>query len=272
MQALKEENISIDYISGTSSGSIIASLYAVGYNPFFIYDMFQAYCSHIFDCDKKLPFKVMGTIFTGKIGIKGLAKGDQLEKLMRSYCVKKGVYNISQVRIPLAIPAVDLKNGEVVYFMNSIARATRTQGFDDEPSYITSVDLASAVRASSSFPAVFEPKILQDKVLVDGGVRVNTPVSILKKMGANKVLAVCFDKKDNCSSYSKNIIGITMKSFDIMGHQVNESEIALADMVISPNVEEVGLLDCSKTRTIVNQGYYATKNKIGEIKKMLGEE
>ena len=63
-----------------------------------------------------------------------------------------------------------------------------------------------------------------------------------------------------------------MKSFDIMGHQVNESEIDFADMVISPNVEDVGLLDCSKTRTIVNQGYYATKNKIGEIKKMLCKE
>ena len=63
LQALKEENINIDYISGTSSGSIIAALFAAGYNPFNIYDIFKSYCSHIFDCDKKLPYIVAGSFF-----------------------------------------------------------------------------------------------------------------------------------------------------------------------------------------------------------------
>lgn len=268
LQALKEENINIDYISGTSSGSIIAALFAVGYNPFNIYDIFNAYCSHIFDCDKKLPFKVAGTFFTGKISIKGLAKGDNLERLLRKYLSDKNVYNISQVKIPIAIPTVDLSNGEVVYFLNKSIN-NRTQGFDDFPSYIYSANLAAVVRASSSFPAVFEPKILDGRILVDGGVRVNTPVSILKEMGADKTLAVCFDKNDKCDTYSKNIIGITMKTFDIMGHQVNEDEISRADFILTPDVEDVGLLDCSKTRKIVNQGYYATKNNIDKIKEML---
>lgn len=268
LQALKEENINVDYISGTSSGSIIASLFAAGYNPFNIYDIFNAYCSHIFDCDKRLPFKVAGTFFTGKISIKGLAKGDNLEKLLRKYLSNKNVYNISQVNIPLAIPTVDLSSGEVVYFLSKNINS-RTQGFDDFPSYVYSANLAAVVRASSSFPAVFEPKILDGKILVDGGVRVNTPVSILKEMGAKKTLAVCFDKNDKCDTYSKNIIGITMKTFDIMGHQVNEDEISRADFVLTPDVEDVGLLDCSKTRKIVNQGYYATKNNIDKIKEML---
>lgn len=268
LQALKEENINVDYISGTSSGSIIAALFAAGYNPFNIYDIFNAYCSHIFDCDKKLPFKVAGTFFTGKISIKGLAKGDNLERLLRKYLACKNVYNISQAKIPIAIPTVDLSNGEVVYFLNKNINR-RTQGFDDFPSYIYSANLASVVRASSSFPAVFEPKILDGRILVDGGVRVNTPVSILKEMGAKKTLAVCFDKNDKCDTYSKNIIGITMKTFDIMGHQVNEDEISKADFVITPDVEDVGLLDCSKTRKIINQGYYATKNNIDKIKEML---
>ncbi|MDO4283643.1 MAG: patatin-like phospholipase family protein [Clostridia bacterium] len=268
LQALKEENINIEYISGTSSGSIVAALYAAGYNPFNIYDMFTSYCSHIFDCDKRLPFKVFGTVFTGKISIKGLAKGDNLERLMRRYLSDKSIYNISQVKIPLAIPTVDLKSGEIVYFLSKNIE-NRSQGYDDEPSYIYSANLASVVRASSSFPAVFEPKILQDKILVDGGVRVNTPVSILKQMGAKKVLAICFDKNDKCDTYSKNIIGITMKTFDIMGHQVNEEELSRADFVLTPNVEDVGLLDCSKTKKIVNQGYYAVKNNIDKIKERI---
>lgn len=268
LQALKEENINIDYISGTSSGSIIATLYAAGYNPFNIYDMFESYCSHIFDCDKKLPFRIAGTFFTGKISIKGLAKGNNLEKLMMKYLNEKNIYNISQVKMPLAIPAVDLSNGEVVYFLSKNIQ-NRTQGYDDFPSHIYSASLASVVRASTSFPAVFEPKVLEGRILVDGGVRVNTPVSILKEMGARKVLAVCFDKNDKCDTYSKNIIGITMKTFDIMGHQVNEEELKEADFVLTPDVEDVGLLDCSKTRKIVNQGYYAVKNNIDKIKKVL---
>lgn len=230
--------------------------------------MFDKYCKHIFDCDKKLPFKVVGTFFTGKIPIKGLAKGDNLEKLMRGYLAKKNVYDISQVKIPLAIPTVNLSNGEVVYFLSKNIHG-RTQGFDDVPAYEYFAELASVVRASSSFPAIFEPKIIQNKVLVDGGVRVNTPVSILRKMGAEKVLAICFNKKDKCDTYYKNIIGITMKSFDIMAHQVNEAEIAKADFLITPNVEDVGLLDCSRLNQMVNQGYYAVKDNIHSIKEML---
>ena len=242
----------------------------LGYNPFNIYDMFNSYCSHIFDCDKKLPFRVVGTFFTGKISIKGLAKGDNLERLMRRYLADKKIYNISQVKIPLAIPSVDLSSGEVIYFISKNI-SKRAQEYDDFPLYIYSANLASVVRASSSFPAVFEPKLLDGRVLVDGGVRVNTPVSILKKMGAGRVLAICFDKNDKCDTYSKNIIGITMKTFDIMGHQVNEEELSKADLVITPNVEDIGLLDCSKTRKIVNQGYYAIKNNIEKIKEVLEE-
>ncbi len=270
LQALKEENIQIDYISGTSSGSIVASLYAVGYNPFNIYDLFDAYCSHIFDCDKKLPFRLAGTFFTGRVSIKGLAKGDKLEKFLKMYFAKKGVYDISDVEFPLAIPTVDLTSGEEVYFLSKyIDGESRSNGYDDLPSYIYSSNLASIVRASSSFPAVFEPKIINSKVLVDGGVRVNTPVTILRKMGADKVLAVCFDKNDNCQSYTKNIIGITLKTFDIMGHQINEEELLKADYILTPNVEDVGLLDCSKTRKIINQGYYAVKNNIEKIREKL---
>ncbi len=269
LQALKEENIDIDYISGTSSGSIIASLYACGYNPYNILHMFNMYCRQIADYDKLLPFKVFGTMFTGKISIKGLAKGDKLESIIRNFCMSKNIKDISDFKMNIAIPTVDLNTGEIIYYLNKKINESNVtyRKFDDTPSYKYSGNIASIVRASCSFPAVFEPKVFDGKVLVDGGVRVNTPVSILKKMGADKTLAVTFSKKDTCKTYPSNIVTISLKSFDIMGHQVNESEIQKADYVLDLCTDDISLLDGSKTNMLANIGYSTAKSKIKDIKK-----
>ena len=196
LKALEEENVNIAYISGASSGSIIASLYACGYTPNEIIYLFNMYCRYIADFDKLIPFKVAGTAFTGKINVSGLAKGNKLEYILQNFCSKKGINDISDLRFPLAIPTVDINSGEVIYFLsksiNDIHKFSRDE-FDDIPSYKYNGRLCSIVRASSSFPGVFEPKIIEGKVLVDGGVRVNTPASITRQMGADKVIAINLD-------------------------------------------------------------------------------
>ncbi len=272
LQALKEENIKIDYISGTSSASIIATLYACGYSPYNILHMFNMYCTQITDYDKMLPFKVLNTLFTGKLKIKGLAKGDKLENIIRNFCTNKKIKDISDISMPIAIPTVDLNTGEIIYYLNRCIdemEDKRIGEFDDIPSYKYSGNIAAIVRASCSFPAVFEPKLLDGKTLVDGGVRVNTPVSILRKMGAQKVIAVDFSKKDNCNTYCSNIVSITLKSFDIMNHQINERELNSADYLIDLYTDDVSLLDGSKTGRIATQGYTTTKNRIKGIKNII---
>ena len=103
LKALEDENIKIDYISGTSSGSIIASLYACGYKPKELFYFFNMYCNEISDYDKMVPFKVMSTVFTGKIGVKGLAKGDKLEYIIDNFCQKKGISDISKLNFPCLV-------------------------------------------------------------------------------------------------------------------------------------------------------------------------
>ncbi len=270
IKALQEENINIDYISGTSSGSIIAALYACGYMPNELLKFFNIYCNQIGDYDKMIPFKVMGTFFSGKIGVKGLAKGDRLEYIINNFCLRKNITDISQVKFPLAIPTVDINSGEIIYFLSknidssiNISRDT----FDDIPTYKYNGKLSSIVRASSSFPGVFEPKILDGKILVDGGVRVNTPISILRKMGADKIIAVSFDKNKKYTDNNLNIISVSLKAFDIMSHQVNEGELNKSDLIIRPKIpSNISLLDCSKTNFLVKAGYYATKDLINNIK------
>lgn len=273
LQALEEEGIKFDYISGTSSGSIIAALYACGYKPKELLNFFNMYCNQIGDYDKTVPFKIMSTAFTGKIGVKGLAKGDKLEYIIKNFCGKKGISDISQVKFPLAIPAVDINSGEVVYFSSKSIDNTNNFSrnlFDDIPTYKYSGNLCSIVRASSSFPGVFEPKILDGRILVDGGVRVNTPISVLRKMGADKVIAVSFDKNKKYTDNSLNIVSVSIKSFDIMSHQVNEAELNSSDVIIRPEIPgNISLLDCSKSNFLAKAGYLQTKKIINQIKEIM---
>ena len=84
LQALNEEGITIDYISGTSSGSIVSALYAAGYTPFNILSIFKTHYKDIADYDKFLSLKLFKTLFTRKISIIGLAKGNKLENLLKN--------------------------------------------------------------------------------------------------------------------------------------------------------------------------------------------
>lgn len=272
LQALNEEGINIEYISGTSSGSIVASLYACGYVPLNILSIFKNYYKDIADYDKFLSIKLFKTLFTGKISICGLAKGNKLENLLYQYFKLKNIENISDVNIPLAIPSVDLYTGEVVYFLNrkiEEEQSRKSKIFDDTPTYIYDENLADIVRASCSFPAVFEPKKIGNRLYVDGGVRVNAPVSILKDMGAEKVIVVSFDTNEKSIARNANIISITTKTFDIMGHEVNKAEIQKADYIIRPIIKNTSLLDCKDINIVATEGYNLVKNNIKQIKEYL---
>lgn len=268
LQALEEEGISIDYISGTSSGSIVSCLYACGYTPYEILSMFKVYCKFMADYDKSIPFKLGSMLFSGKINIKGFAKGDNLEATVYKYCKLKKITNISDVKMPLAIPAVDIATGETIYYLSERLSSNINNENELENSIINySGNIASIVRASSSFPGVFEPKFLNNRYLVDGGVRVNTPVSILKNMGADKVISVCFDTKSN--NVSINIVSIALKSFEIMGKELSRIERNLSDIVITPKLSKISLLECDKSTMIANAGYLAAKAAVQDIKNLI---
>lgn len=264
---MEEEGIKIDYISGCSSGSIVAALYALGYTPMNILYMFKMYCKNVTEYDKFVPLKIIGMAFTGKLKLKGIVKGNNLENIVKKYCINKYVKDISEVKMPLAIPTVDIETGEIVYYLSK--PLNKLYRFDDIPTYNYSGDLCEIVRASSSFPGVFEPKYLDGKYLVDGGVRVNCPIEILKQMGATKIIAATFDDSKDSKLNNMNIIAVTMKTFDIMGHEVNKEQLNLADYTINIKLDKVSLLDFSKLNNSAIIGYKTTKENIDKIKEML---
>ncbi len=266
IKALEEEHIRICAISGTSSGSIVASLYACGYKANDIYYIFKKYCKCITDYDHMIPFKMLGTLFTGKVKLKSLAKGKNLEYIMDYFARQKGIIDISQCKIPLAIATVDVVDGQLVYYFSRPFKELRIENttiYKDEPEYIYGGILKDIVRASSSFPGIFEPKRINRHLLVDGGTKVNSPVSILKKIVPNneKTMVVYFEKLDN-NNIPVNIIQTTIKTIDIMGYGINSKEINLSDYILDIECKDVGLLDVDKIDYMVRLGYNYAKEYI----------
>lgn len=265
LQALEEENINITHISGTSSGSIVAALYSIGYSPKEILKIFSTYCKYISKPDRLLPFKFIKTIFTGKITLRGFSDGNNLENLLYNYCLKKGIKNISEIKFPLAIPVVSIRSERVTYYLS---KKINDEFLNNDEDYKYYENIASIVRASCSFPALFAPKKIGEDIFIDGGVSVNTPVKILRKMGAEKIISVSFENTPEIEN-KYNLINVTSKAFEIMGQNINKEEILNADVNISPKISNEYLLDCSKISLYANRGYVITKKMIKEIKEKI---
>ena len=274
LEALRDYGINIDYIAGTSSGSLVAGLYAAGYTPNEILKLVNRYKDKIIDIDNKVGFKLFGILLKRKISIKGFVKGNNLERILEGILEKKNVKDIADVNMPLAIPTVNLHTGEIVYFLkaSSSDRSYLIQDYyeyDDKPSYKTSGNLASVIRASCSIPGIFVPKKIEDATYVDGGVRVNTPIEILKSMGADKIIAVTFDcNKQNMFSID-NVVGISSQAFNIMTHNSNKNEIEGADINIRLCLNKVSLLDFSNASYIATRGYNLVARNINRIKERI---
>ena len=264
IKALEEANIKFDYISGTSSGSIVATLYACGFSTDEIYNIFKKYAKELKYVDSKNVFQLVKNIFTGKgFTIDGLNSGNKICKLVNEVCSKKKISNINQVKMPLLIPAVNIHNEEVYVFSNNV----KGNRYDDVK-YINSVNLGTAVQASCSYPGVFSPCRYGDILLVDGGIAENLPWRETKRAGADKVLSIVFADKRN-KSCCKNLFEVVSKSFSILNHELNKYEWDGTDCLLKIKTNNVGLLDRSKMSELYNEGYFQTKNSISEIKRKL---
>lgn len=250
LKALEEENIKIDYIGGTSSGSIVATLYAAGYKPDEIYCIFKKYCKKIKYVDWKNILKLFfGIITTGTIVIDGLNSGKSIDKLINKMCNEKNIYNIYDIKIPLVIPSVNMKTEEVMCFTSSKIRA-----FSDNTVFVNDAEIGKTVQASCSFPTVFSPCDYKNCKLVDGGIRENVPWREVKFLGADQVISVVF-QNDVDKSCCKNLIDVSFRSFELMRKELSKYELDGSDYFIKIKSKKVSLLDMSKIDEFYELGY-----------------
>lgn len=265
LKAFEEEKIKFEYISGTSSGSIIAALYSVGYNSDDIYNIFKKYINKINYIEIKNIFKlIIGLIIQRKIVIKGLNSGKTIEKLVNKECIKKNISNIEQINKKLLIPSVDLCNGKIYIFSSIENRET----YSDKIVYINDINIGKAVHASCSYPGIFSPVEYDNTFLIDGGIRENVPWRELKNNGAEKVISIVFENEIK-KKKEINIIDVATKSIDILNHELSNYELNGADYLIKIKTKDIHLLDKSKVEYLYELGYVTAKGRMKEIKDIM---
>ena len=261
IKALEEEKIKVDCISGTSSGSIVATLYAAGYSSDEIKEIFEENAKKIKYIDLKNILNIIKNIFIKhKFIIEGFNTGEIIEKIINKYCKQKNIININDIEKNILIASVSLNPGKV-YFFESIKNDYR---YSDDMIHIKNIEIGKAVRASCSFPGVFCPCKIGDDMLIDGGVRENIPWKEIKNMGIDKVMCITFeeekkDKKD------KNIIDAISGAINLMGRELSNYELVGTDYVLKIKTKEVSLLDSTEINYLYRQGYYQTKKFLKKI-------
>jgi NTE family protein len=235
IRVLEQEKIPIDMVVGTSVGSLIGAIYASDMNSFDLeWTAFSLEKDNIIDYAFLLTFTGMGPI-----------KGDKLEEFVKS---KVPTANIEDLKLPFAAVATDLNRGtRVVLDHGSVARA---------------------VRASSAIPGVFNPVSYQDQLLVDGGVIDNVPISVARERGADIVIAV--DISENVTNFNiTNLIDVVLQSVNIMFRENVKYKIKDADVLITPAVGNVAMLDFTQKRQCMQAGIDAAQKAMPDIRKKI---
>ncbi len=264
LKALEESGIKIEAIGGASSGAIIAGLYVLGYSPEDIYHLFRIYAKDIIGKGKNHFFSQIYQVL--KKDNTGFRKGENIEKLFNQLAKEKGIQTISQItKMPISIPTVDIKDGKEYIFTNHIPNEKNTY-----KKYIGDIPIGKALRATSSFPAVFCPCDFEEHKFLDGGALDNVPVVEVKKQGIEKVLAVNFEPDD--ITEDSNYMDIAMRTIDLMGNKIAEENLKQSDYVLTIRTDKIGLLEIKKLDSCYQYGYETTMKNIKKIKEIIQEK
>ncbi|WP_042356358.1 patatin-like phospholipase family protein [Bacillus rubiinfantis] len=199
IKVLTDAGIPIDYIAGSSMGALVAAFYGAGIDLERLYKISTAFKRKYF-----LDFTVPKM---------GLISGTRVHQLIRVFTHGK---KIEELSLPIAIVATDLLSGEKVVFTKGPA--------------------ADAVRASISIPGVFVPVKYQGRLLVDGGVTDRVPISVVKNMGADIIIAVDVSRVKQQAEIT-SIFDVIMQSIDIMQTEIINTQENTANVMLRPPVE-----------------------------------
>lgn len=264
LKALEENNIKIDVIGGTSSGSIISTLYAMGYSPYYIYILFKRYAKDLVNQNSVTTItNIKNFMVNKKNKFTGFYSGEEIEKAFNEVAKRKGIKKIIDIKMPIVIPAVDVQESKEYIFTNNIPHEDN----GNRNKYITNISIGKAIRASSSFPVAFDPCLYENHKFLDGGILDNFPALEVKKQGVNKVLTVNF-MADEINEDS-NIMDIAMRTIDIMGNKASEENIKNSDMILTIKTDKTGLLEVEKLDDCYKYGYRQTINNMDKIMNLI---
>ncbi|MCM8789835.1 MAG: patatin-like phospholipase family protein [Candidatus Omnitrophica bacterium] len=269
LKVVEEEKIPIDVIVGSSVGSLIASLWAIGKTSEEILKITEEF---------KEPNSIWGLIdFT--LPFLGFIKGAKFYKFLKKYF---GEMTFDEVKVPLKLIASEVKKKE--------ARVL-DKGY-----------LADAIMASCRMPGVFTPFKFKEEILFDGGVTHPLPTEPLLKMGVKKIIAInvtpsredvlrqyerirdglaaapagektsFFNFKQRIKSkFNTNILDYIFSSIEILQSEVAKKEAQLADVVLHPDTQGLYWLELHRAKEFAKRGEEEARRHLDEIRQLISE-
>lgn len=259
--------IRVDYVAGTSMGSVIGGLYASGYSGKQIDSIFKkvnfddVISDNIPRASKTFYEKENGekyavTLPFEKFKIKlpaGLSSGQNnynlLSRLTLHIC---DINDFSKLPIPFFCIATNVETGKAVLLNEG--------------------NLAQAIVASSAFPSLYKPVIINDKILIDGGIVNNYPIDELKAKGVDIIIGV--DVQDSLAN-RKNLKSATDILFQINNFRtINEMKLKSkkTDIYIKPNIDDFSVISFSDGEKIIKNGEIATLHHVSKLEEIVSKQ
>ncbi len=233
IQVLEEAGIRPSLVVGTSAGSMVAAFYASGKSGAQLQQLALSMEEATF-ADWTLP------IFS-----RGMLRG---EALARYVSAQVNGRLIEAMPMPLGILATDLNSGQGVLFQRG--------------------DTATAVRASSAVPALFQPVRIAGRDYVDGGLVAPVPVQYARRMGAELVIAVDISSAPEGNSAS-DTLQVLLQTFSIMGKSINNFELRDAEVVLRPALNGVASSDFGARTRAIEAGRAAMQTALPQLRAAL---
>ena len=232
IKVLRANGIPVQVVTGTSAGSIVGSMYASGMSP----DRME------------LEAEILGKteLVDLTLSTSGFIKGEKLQNWINR---KVGNRPIQQFPLKFAAVATDFSTGKAVAFNHGNA--------------------GQAVRASAAIPNVFQPVLIGGRKYVDGGLAQPVPVSAARSQGANIVIAVDISAKPT-QAVSKDFLSYLDQTLNIMSISALNNELSKADVVIKPQVQDMGSVGgFDRKAEAIRQGEAAARAALPKIKAAL---
>lgn len=269
LKVIEEAGIPIDYVVGTSMGSIIGGLYAIGYTPHQMDSLVrvQDWTYLLTDrtprsdknmAEREADEKYILSVPFSRISIKevtgGVIKGQNISNLFNELTLGyHDSIDFNRLPIPYACVAEDIVTGNEVDFHSG--------------------KLTTAMRASMAIPGVFTPVRLDSMVLVDGGTINNYPVNVAREMGADIIIGVDVQSNLKSADQLEGMGDILGQLVNLMGQDMYEKNLKETNTLIKVDVEGYSAASFSREAidTLVRRGEEAAMLQLNALKALKKE-
>ena len=254
LKVLDEAGVRIDAVAGTSFGSVVGALYALGYSGAAIESLLTAQDWDALILDRRertlLPmirkwgenrYSLSLPMSRGSIQLPGgIVEGENMGILLSRLTIPvHSAPEFSTLPIPFAAVATDIATGEAVVFERG--------------------DLGDAIRASVSLPFAFTPISIGGRLLVDGGLVRNFPAEDVRRMNVDFVIGVDIGSPQLRQEEISSFLQIISQALFFADEADRRIQRALCDILLLPDIDGFSLLDFERTRELVKRGEDAAR-------------